>query len=134
MGKTVILSFPAQILCRLIILASHFKVALRVAADGADLRCLCSHNDVTAVSAFPDLDLAFFKDSLRLNILKELAIPFFVCFFDRRYAAKLLGKLMEAFLIGILSHTDIHIRPFGIFSFGSMQQILRCVANLSQCF
>ena len=42
---------------QLIVLLVNLKVSLRMLANGADLRSLGAHYDVTAVAAFPNLYL-----------------------------------------------------------------------------
>ena len=44
-----------------IILSVYFKVALRMITYGTYIGSLCAYYDVTAVTAFPYLDLALFK-------------------------------------------------------------------------
>ncbi len=45
----------------LIILRVDFKEALRMSAYWANLGSFCADNDMSAVSAFPNLDLALFE-------------------------------------------------------------------------
>ena len=52
-----------------VILAVDLEIGLRVRAGGADVRRFGADDDVTAVAAFPDLDLAFFKDGCGLDVL-----------------------------------------------------------------
>ena len=49
-----------------IILFADFKIALRVRADGAGFGGLGADDDMTAVAAFPNLDLTLFEDGSRL--------------------------------------------------------------------
>ena len=57
-----------------VVLLPQLEIALRMAAGGADLRRLGADDDVSAVAAFPDLDLALFKDLRRLQIVQQGAV------------------------------------------------------------
>ena len=48
-----------------------FKIALWVVADGANLGSLFAYNNVTAVTAFPNLDFAPFENFCSFNIAGE---------------------------------------------------------------
>ena len=48
-------------ICPLIVFCMYLEVCFRMLAYRAHLRSLCSHNDVTAVAALPDFDLALFE-------------------------------------------------------------------------
>ena len=55
----------------LIILGVYFKVALGMIAGGTYLRSADAYYNVAAISAFPDLYLALFKDLGRLDVFKK---------------------------------------------------------------
>ena len=46
---------------RSVIFSIDFEVTLRMGADGADFRRFRADNNVSAVTAFPDFDTAFFE-------------------------------------------------------------------------
>ena len=56
---------------RLIIFSVNFKVGLRMNAGGTHLRCLGTNNNVTAVTALPNLDFALLEDLCSLRILQH---------------------------------------------------------------
>ena len=70
----------------------------------------------------------------RFHVLEKRAVSFLVSFLDSRHSSELLGKLVEALLVRLFSHTGVHIRPFVAFAFGGVQEIFRGVAELSQRF
>ena len=52
----------------LVVFCVDFKIALWVVADGANLGSLFAYNNVTAVTAFPNLDFAPFENFCSFNI------------------------------------------------------------------
>ena len=74
-----------------------FKIALRVGANRTYLRRFGAHNDMTAVAAFPNFNVAFFKDLGGFDVVQQGAIPLFVVLFDRRHRAELGCQLGKAF-------------------------------------
>lgn len=52
---------------------------------------------------------------------------------DRGNAAELLSQLMETFLVGLTSHPVIHIRPFGVFTLGGVEQMMLIFIADSSC-
>ena len=101
----------------LIILFSYFEVALRVIANGADLRRLRAYYDMTAVSAFPDLDLALFKYLRCLQmLLQQCAVSFFVVLFDLANGSEALaassGKPSSSAVLAKSCRTYRSIRSF----------------------
>ena len=80
-------------------------------ANGAYLGSLGADDDMTAVAAFPNLDLALLEHLRGLEIVEERAIPRLMLLFDGGYAAELLGQLGEALLLGGLrkpSYISVH--------------------------
>ena len=45
-------------------------------------RCLCTNNNMSAVTTFPNFNFALFKNLSCFNILKKCSISFFMMFFD----------------------------------------------------
>lgn len=58
-----------QLAYSLIVFCANFKVALRMGAYRANFGSLCSHYDVSTVSAFPNLYGTLFKNFLGFNVL-----------------------------------------------------------------
>ena len=52
----------------LIVFFSEFEVALGMSTNGAELGSFCSYNDVSAVAAFPNLNLALFEYLCGFNV------------------------------------------------------------------
>ena len=69
-------------------------------AGGADLRRLFADHDVTAVAAFPDLDLTLLEDRGGLDVFQKRAIALLVVLLDRGDQTELLGKLRKALFLG----------------------------------
>ena len=61
-------SFIYLIKSELVVFCVYFKIALWVVADGANLGSLFAYNNVTAVTAFPNLDFAPFENFCIFNI------------------------------------------------------------------
>lgn len=53
-----------------VIFCVYLEIALRVIAYGANVGSFSANYDVTAVAAFPDLDLTFGEDLSRFHILQ----------------------------------------------------------------
>ena len=112
-----------------IVLRVDFKIALRVIAGGANFRSLGAHDDVTTVAAFPDFNLALFKDLHGFHIGQQLAVAFLVMLFNGGNQAEFGGQLREALLLGGLGKAFVHIGPFVVFALGGMKQVLRRIAD-----
>ena len=82
-----------------IILRVDLEVALGVVAGGADVGGLGADDDVAAVAAFPDLDLALFKDLGGLDIAQQRAVALFVMALDLADEAELLRELGKALFL-----------------------------------
>ena len=101
-------------------------------ADRAAVRRLCSDHDMPAVAAFPYGNAGLFEDLHRFHILKQLSVALFMVFFNGSHAAELLRQFMEAFFIRFPGKTVIHVSPLIILAFRGVQQVLLCIAQLSQ--
>ena len=75
----------------LIVLRADFKIALRMGAYRADFWSLCANKNMTAVAAFPHLDLAFFKYSSSFDIFKKCAVTLFMMLFDSCHHTEFSG-------------------------------------------
>ena len=93
-------------------------------ADRADLGRLFAHNDMTAVAAFPHLDLALGKDLLGLHIVQQRTVALLMGLFDRAHHAELRRQLREAFLLRRLGKALVHVGPLVIFAIRRGRQIL----------
>ena len=95
-----------------------------MSAYRADIRSLGADNDVSAVAALPDLDLALLEDLLGLNVLEQLAVALLMGLLDCSHAAELFGKDMEALCVSGLGETVIHVGPLVVLTLGSSLQVL----------
>lgn len=103
-------------------------------ADRTDLRSLGSYYDMSAVTALPDGNAALLKHLHGLHVAQKLAVALLVHLLDGSYATELFSQIMESFLISFTSHAVIHIRPLGVLTFSSMEQVLGSIAQLTQSF
>ena len=87
----------------------------------ADLRRFRAHNNVSAIAAFPDLDLALGKNLGGFHVVKQRTVALLMVFFDRGDKAEFVRELMEAFLIGGLGKTVLHVRPLVILALGGVK-------------
>ena len=118
----------------LIILRVNFKVALGMAAGGANLGCLLTHNDVTAVAALPHLDLALGKDLRHLHIVQQGTVALLTVLFNGSDQAEALGQLVEALLVGGFGEAVVHIRPLVVLTLCGREKIFGGVADAVQFF
>ena len=65
----------------LIIFSVNFKVGLRMNAGGTQLRCLGANDNVTAVTALPNLDFALLEDlgSTGSTVMQYLSCDYLCC-------------------------------------------------------
>ena len=63
-----------------IILRMKLEVALGMIAGRTDIRCLFADYDMTAIAAFPYLNLASGKYLCRFHVTKQRTVSFFVMF------------------------------------------------------
>ena len=66
----------------LVVLSVDFEVSLGMIAGGAQLRCLGADDDVAAVTAFPNLDLALLEDLSGFDILQQCAVTLLMMLLD----------------------------------------------------
>lgn len=89
----------------------NFKIALRVAAYRTDIRRFRSHDDVTAVSAFPDLNFTFGENGRGFNVFQQSTVTFFVMFSIsptmRNFAAS-SGKPSSSAVLANPSYISVH--------------------------
>ena len=79
---------------------------------------------MTAVTALPNLHLRPLEYLGGLDILEESTITLLVTLLDGSYAAELGGKLMEAFLVGSLCESVIHVGPLVVLACCSCGKVL----------
>ena len=101
----------------LIIFSVNFKIALWMSTNRTNFGCFCSDYDMTAITALPDFDFAFFKYRGCLNIFQQSTVAFFVMLFDLRNHAEFFCKFRKAFFFRCFCKVLIHVRPFVIFAF-----------------
>ena len=100
-------------------------------ADRADFRGLLADNDVTAVCALPDHITFAGEDEAFLDIGKELAIAFFVIFFDLADHFEQGGDPREAFFPCGLGEAIVHIGPFVVFAVSGSFEVGDGVGNFA---
>ena len=101
-------------------------------ADRAYLGRGHSDRDMSAVAAFPDLDLAFFKDGRAVHITKELAVALLVMLFDLRDKSEFRRKSAKAFPFRRLRKRCVHIGPLVILAFRRVQKIIRRIPETAE--
>ena len=106
-----------------------FEIALRMIAGGTDFRRFSADDDMPAISAFPDLDLALFKHLRGFDILQKRAVALLVVFFDCGDEAETMRELRKALLLGGFCKAFIHIRPFVILAFGGAFEVFGGIAD-----
>ena len=72
-------------------------------ANRANFRSFRAYYDMTAISAFPNLDLALFEYLRCFNVVEQCAISFFVVFFNLANGSELSSQFREAFLFRVPS-------------------------------
>ena len=83
-------------------------------AGGANLGRIQSYNDMSAVAAFPNFYFASGKYLSRFHVMKQRAVTLLMMLFNGGYQTEFSGQLGEALLLGGLSKSLVHIRPFVI--------------------
>ena len=96
---------------------------MRVSAYRANFRSLLANVDVSAVGALPYAVAVAREHQFFFHVAEQLAIAFFVLFFDGGNAFKSGSNFVEAFFAGFLSHSGIHVGPLVVFAFGSVEQV-----------
>ena len=96
----------------LIILFSYFEVALRVIANRANFRSFRAYYDMTAVAAFPNLDLALFEYLRCFNVVAAVRDIFPRGAFQSRQPALNLaassGKPSSSAVLAKPSYISVH--------------------------
>ena len=100
-------------------------------ADRADFRGFLADDDVTAVGALPDHVAFAGEDEAFLDVGKELAIAFFVFFFDLADHFEQGSDPREAFFTGGLGETVIHVGPFIVFAVSGSFQVGDGIGNFT---
>ena len=78
----------------LIIFSVNFKVGLRMNAGGTQLRCLGTDDNVTAVTALPNLDFALLEDLGSLHILQQCTVALLMVLLNGSNQAELCSQLV----------------------------------------
>ncbi len=126
--NSVSLKILRRFILKSIVFRMKLEIGLRVCAYGADFRRLYAYDNMTAIAAFPDLNVAFFENLGYDNVAEKSAVTFLVLFFDFRNQTEFDRKLGKTVLLGGFCEAFVHIRPFIIFAFGSRKQIFRRVS------
>ena len=100
--------------CVLVVFLADFKECLRMGTDRANRGCFLADDQVAAVAALPHDDTGLLEGGLGFHIVQQRAVTLLVALLDGSHAPHLLRQRMEAFLVGFLSHTLIHIRPLEV--------------------
>ena len=101
-------------------------------AGGANIGSLGANDDVSAVAALPDLDLALLKDGGGLYVGEQRAITLLVMLLNGGNQAELLGKLGKALLLCRLGKAIVHIGPLVVLTLGGVLQVLCRVADAAK--
>ena len=123
-----------SMLLKSIVFSVDLKVSLSVCANGANLRSLCTHNDVTAVTALPNLNFALCENFLSLNIVKQCAIALFMVLLDSSDYSELCCKLCKAFFFSGLCKTVVHIGPLVVLAFSGCCKVCCGVTDAVKLF
>ena len=92
-------------------------------------RSLFSDNNLTAVSADPNLFLFTLENTVILDVCKKRTISFLMLFFNLAYYIKQESKFIKAFLFGNLSKFGIHFGPLIVFACSCILQIFNSLGN-----
>src|SRR5574344_707780 len=110
----------------------NFKIALRMRTYRADIRCFGSYNDVSAVAALPDLDLALLEYRSCLDVGKKCSVSLFVMLLDSSDKSELGSKISKALSFRCLRKAFVHICPLIVLAVSCLTQIGLCVANSAE--
>ena len=122
---------PLRGIC-LIILGVQFEIGLGMSADGANLRRLGSHHDMTAVAALPYLHFAAGKDLLGLHVAQQRPVALLMMLLNGSHAPEFGSQLREAFFLRSLGKAVVHVCPLVVFPIGGSRQILGRITNAPQ--
>ena len=101
-------------------------------ANGADLRSLGAHYDVTAVAALPNLYFRFLEYLGGLYVLEQGAVTLLVLLLDSGNHTETCGQYGESLLLGSLGKALIHIGPLIVLTVSCGAQVLSGIANALQ--
>ena len=93
-------------------------------ADWANLRGIFANDNMSAVTAFPNSKIITDEDDTAFDFVKKLAVALLMMLFDGADSAEFPSNLKEAFFLGDLGKTFIHIGPFIVLAFSSIKKIL----------
>src|SRR5574344_734312 len=106
-----------------VVFSKNFEIALWMVTCRADTRSLCSYDNVSAVSAFPDLYFALFENSHSLNILQESSISLFMALLNSCNQAEFCCQCLEFLFRSVLCKTLIHICPLVMLAFSCCSKV-----------
>ena len=87
---------------------------------------------MTAVAAFPYLDLALLEYLLGFDIPEQCTVALLVTLLDCSYKAELCCQLSEAFLLGCLCKAVVHVCPLVVLTCGCSCKVLCCITDALQ--
>ena len=102
----------------------YLKEAPGMGAYGTYLGGFSTYADMTAVTALPNLDLAFLEYLSGFDVIEQSPIAFLVSLFDGGYHTEFGRQIVEALGVRRVGKTGVHIRPFIVFALGGG---LRCL-------
>ena len=110
----------------------YFEVALGMCAGGAYFGSLLADHDVSAVAALPYLHFALCEYLSGLHVLKQRAVSFLVSLLNGCHQSELEGKILEAFFLGGLCESFVHVGPLEILTVCCGCQVLSGIADAFQ--
>ena len=105
-----------------------------MSAGGANVGGIGANNDVTAVTAFPNLNFALLENFSGFYVAEKRAISLLVMLFNCSNQTELFSQLVEAFLIGDLGKSCVHIGPLVVFTLSSSAEVLSGVTQTVELF
>ena len=103
-----------------------------MSANGASLRSLCTHYEVTAVTALPHSHLSLLKYLLHLNVGKKLSVSLLVSLLDSGYHSELRSKSLEALFVSFLCEGVVHIGPLVVLALCRCKKVSRSVTKTAE--
>ena len=97
-----------------------------MSACRADLRSLGAHNDMTTVAALPYFHLALLKHLCGLDVLQQGTVALFVTLLDGSHETEFSGQSGESLFLGCLCKSLVHVGPFVVLAFGSVEEVFCC--------
>lgn len=117
-----------------IVFCAYLKIALGVSAYRAYFGSLCSNNDMTAVTAFPYLDIAILEYCRCFNVFEQSAVAFLVMLFDRAYHGEFRSQFGESLLLGSFGEALVHICPLVVLAVRCCREICCGIAYTVKFF